>query len=67
VVNLSSSSPSIRNSSITGSTNSISNSGSTATVADTMLDGPVTGGGLACVGAHDETFVALDPVCAVIP
>jgi hypothetical protein len=62
-----SSSPTIRDSSLTGNDHSISNSGSTATVADTMLDGPVTGGGLTCVGAYDETFVALDPVCAVIP
>ena len=68
VYNSSGSSPSIRNSSITGGTNSISNSSSTALVADTMLDGPVlVGDGLTCVGAYDETFIALDEVCAVIP
>ena len=65
VYNGSSSLPSIRNSSITGSPNSIVNSGSSsAQVADTMLDGPVdAGGGLACVGAYDTAFVALNGGC----
>ena len=63
------SSPSIRNSSITGDDFSIYNDGTAAAlVADTMLDGTVdAGGGLTCVGAYDETFVALDEDCAVIP
>ena len=63
------SSPSIRNSSITGDDYSIHNSGtSSAQVADTMLDGTVSaGGGLACVGAYTEAFVELDSSCAVIP
>jgi len=66
VYNYSSSSPSIRNSSITGGDGSIRNTGtSSAQVADTMLDGTVTaGGGLACVGAYDETFSELDASCA---
>jgi hypothetical protein len=65
VRNFSSSSPSIRNSSITGDDYSISNSSSTALVADTMLDGPVlVGDGLTCVGAYDETFSALNASCS---
>ena len=61
VYNGSSSSPSIRTSALTGSTNSLRNSvDSSAEVADTMLDGTVlVGGGLTCVGAYDENFVAL--------
>ena len=60
-----SSSPTIRNSSITGGTNSIRNSGtSSAQVADTMLGGPVVaGGGVACVGVYDTDFVATDANC----
>ena len=59
-----SSSPTIRNSSITGSTNSIANNSSSAQVADTMLDGPVdAGGGLACVGVYTTAFVALNGGC----
>ena len=67
------SSPSIRNSSITGDDYSIHNSGtSSAQVADTMLDGTVSaGGGLACVGAYTEAFNNLSnsirSSCAVIP
>ena len=56
------SSPSIRTSALSGSTNSLSNdSGSSAEVAATMLDGtvPLVGGDLTCVGAYDENFVAL--------
>ncbi|MBT5578776.1 MAG: hypothetical protein HOJ56_00545, partial [Acidimicrobiaceae bacterium] len=66
VANLSSSSPSVRNSSFTGDDGSIYNSvTSSAQVADTMLDGTVTaGGGLACVGAYDETFSALNASCS---
>jgi len=69
VRNAFSSSPSIRNSSITGDDYSIYNSGtSSAHVADTMLDGTVVaGGGLACVGAYTDAFVELDSSCAVIP
>ncbi|MBT5580830.1 MAG: hypothetical protein HOJ56_11020 [Acidimicrobiaceae bacterium] len=66
VYNYSSSSPSIRNSSFTGATKSIHNSGtSSAHVADTMFDGLVrVGGGLTCVGAYDETFSALNASCS---
>ena len=66
VDNVSSSSPSVRNSSFTGDDDSIYNSGSSsAQVADTMLDGTVTaGGGLTCVGAYDETFSALNASCS---
>jgi hypothetical protein len=61
-----SSSPSVRNSSITGDDYSIYNSGSSsAQVADTMLDGTVDAGdGLTCVGAYTETFSALGVTCA---
>ena len=57
----SSSSSSIRTSALSGNTNSPFNeSGSSAEVAATMLDGTVVaGGGLTCVGTYDETFVAL--------
>ena len=59
-----SSSPTIRNSSITGTTNSIFNSGSTAQVADTALGGGnVFGGGFTCVGAYTTAFVALPVDC----
>ena len=62
-----SSSPTIRNSSITGTTNSIVNSSSSsARVADSMLDGFVTGGFFTCVGVHND-FVALDENCDVVP
>jgi len=66
VGNTGSSSPSVRNSSITGDDHSISNSvSSSAQVADTMLDGTVAaGGGLTCVGAYDETFIALNVSCS---
>ena len=59
------SSPTIRNSSFTGSSNSIVNTGTaSAGVADTMLNGPVApGGGLACVGVYTTAFVALDASC----
>ena len=66
VYNYSSSSPSVRSSSFTGDDYSIYNDGtSSAQVADTMLDGAVAaGGGLACVGAYDETFSALNASCS---
>jgi hypothetical protein len=67
VFNTSSSSPSIRNSSITGGTNSISNSSSTALVADTMLNGAVSGASFTCLNTYTETFSTLDEDCAVIP
>jgi hypothetical protein len=61
------SSPSVRSSSFTGDDYSIYNTDtSSAQVADTMLDGPVNAG-LTCVGAYDETFVALDEVCGFAP
>jgi len=60
----SSSSPTIRNSSISGTTNSILNEGSTAQVADTALGGGnVAGGGFTCVGAYTTAFVALPGNC----
>jgi hypothetical protein len=60
-----SSSPTIRGSVITGDTNSILNIGTSpsAQVADTTLDGPVTGSGFACVGVHNAAFVALNASC----
>jgi len=67
VFNISSlSSPSIRNSSLTGSDSSILNSNtSSAQVADTMLSGTVDAGGdIACVAAYDTAFAALDADCA---
>jgi hypothetical protein len=64
VLNESSSSPSIRNSSITGDNFSIYNSGTTAQVADTMLNGPVAAGnGLTCTGVYTAAFVALNIAC----
>jgi hypothetical protein len=65
VYNNSSSSPSVRNSSITGTKSIWNTGGSSAQVADTMLDGTVAAGsGLACVGVYDEAFVALDASCS---
>ena len=56
----------IRNSSITGTTNSIENSGSSAQVADTALGGGnVAGGGFTCVGAYTTAFVALSGDCDI--
>ena len=57
--------PTIRNSSITGTTNSIFNIGTdpSAQGADTALGGSVTGGEFTCVGAYDETFSALSSQC----
>jgi len=57
--------PSIRNSALTGSTNSILTLvGQSAYLADTMLDGPVGGGGTnTCIGAYTAAFVALDATC----
>ena len=36
---------------------------SVALVADTMLDGWVSGDGFTCVGVYDEGFSALDQEC----
>ena len=58
VINISSS-PTIRNSSITGTTNSIFNDSSTAQVAVSMLDGLRDGGGIFCVGVYDESFAQI--------
>ena len=67
VYNVSSSSPTIRNSSITGTTNSIFNDSSLVKVADTALGGPtVAGGGFTCVGVYTTAFVALDADCTPI-
>jgi len=59
VYNSNSSSPTIRNSSITGTTDSILNSASSAKVADSMLDGLRGGGGIFCVGVYDESFAQI--------
>ena len=64
VANQSSSSPTIRNSSITGTNNSILNDGSTAKVADTVLDGAVVGVGYTCVGVYTTAFTPLGAACA---
>jgi hypothetical protein len=65
VYNGDSSSPTIRNSSITGTTNSIrdSSSSSSSQVADTALGGVVTGGGFTCVGVYDTAFAPLNASC----
>jgi hypothetical protein len=67
VANFSSSTAEIRNSSITGTTNSIFNGtepSSSAQVADTALGGGnVAGGGFTCVGAYTTAFVALPDDC----
>jgi hypothetical protein len=52
VYNASTSTPTIRNSSITGTQNSIFNDSSSALVVATELDGDVTGSGFTCVGAY---------------
>ena len=63
VYNLSSS-PAIRNSSISGTDNSIYNSGtSLVKVADTALDGAVFGTGFTCVGVYDTAFAPLGASC----
>ena len=53
----------MRSSSITGSSNSILNDSSSANVADTTLDGTVTGSGFTCVGVYTSAFVALGTAC----
>ena len=64
VYNESSSSPSIRNSSITGSTKSIFNDNtSNAKVADTALGGAVAGNGFFCVGVYDTDFASAGANC----
>ncbi|MDA9293146.1 hypothetical protein N9Q18_01575 [bacterium] len=65
VYNLSLAAPTIRNSSIDGTTNSIFNSASSAQVADSMLKGLVAGGSFTCVGVHND-FVALDEICDAV-
>lgn len=62
IYNNSSSTATIKNSSISA-TYSIINSTSTAKIAATMLEGPVAGSGYTCVGAYDENFAALDATC----
>ena len=57
------SSASIRNSSITGHT-SISNSPGPSLVADTMLNGAVSGPGFTCLNTYTEAFVALGASCS---
>jgi len=55
----------IRNSSIAGVDGSISNEASApaARVADTLLDGAVSGSGFVCFGAYTELFASLDEDC----
>jgi len=61
----SSSTPSIRNSSIAGEYSIYNDLTSSAQVADTMLDGTVAEGiELACVGAYTEAFSVLDASCS---
>jgi len=68
VYNYDFSNPLIRNSRIAGDNSIYNDATSSAQVVDTMLDGIVTEGiELACVGAYDANFVALDEDCAVIP
>jgi hypothetical protein len=62
------SSPTIRNSSITGTTNSMRNTPDEggqplAQVADILLGGVVDGTGFTCVGVYTTAFVALPPSC----
>jgi hypothetical protein len=59
------SSSTIRSSSITGTTNSILSFGETSSsrVADTILDGPITGPGFACSSVSTLAGVALGPDC----
>ncbi len=61
----SSSSPTIRNSSISGTTNSILNEGSTAQVADTALGGEADGGAFFCFGVYNTDFAAANEVCVI--
>ncbi|MFT6290399.1 MAG: hypothetical protein ACJAR2_000987 [Ilumatobacter sp.] len=65
VYNKSASSSTIHSSSITGTTNSILSFGETSSsrVADTILDGPITGPGFACSSVSTLAGVALGPDC----
>ena len=69
VSNFRGASPTIRNSWVTGTTNSVINivqSGqpaSSAKVADTTLNGAVAGGGFTCVGVHNADFDSLSTAC----
>ncbi|NKB42591.1 MAG: hypothetical protein GKR86_16415 [Ilumatobacter sp.] len=62
VYNASNSTPTIRNSSITGTQNSIFNDSSSALVVATELDGDPTSSGFTCVGAYDAGG-ALNATC----
>ncbi|MGZ0219244.1 MAG: hypothetical protein ACKVIY_09545, partial [Acidimicrobiales bacterium] len=64
VYNGSMSTPTIRNSSITGTTNSILSELSAAFVAYTMLGGgAVVGGDFTCVDVINDSFALLDVLC----
>ncbi len=64
VGNFVSSSPTIRNSSLTGSDSSIVNSNtSSVKVADTALGGAVDGDGFFCVGVYNTDFAAANANC----
>jgi hypothetical protein len=77
VFNRDTSSPTIRTSTITGSTTSINNyladefDDTSSRVADSLLDGPINvagpfSGPFTCVGAYDASFVELDTDCLPI-
>lgn len=54
----------IQNSSLNGTTSSITNSGlATAKVGATLLNGPVTGSNFTCIGAYTASFTALNASC----
>lgn len=53
----------VRGSSITGTSFSVSSSSSTARIADTMLNGAVTGQTYVCIGVYNQNFVVLGSAC----
>jgi hypothetical protein len=62
------SSPTVRGSSIRGATASVFNANNSSTkIADTTLEGAVTaGGGLTCVGVHNQNFVGFNTTCTAL-
>jgi hypothetical protein len=59
--------PTIRNSSITGATNSIINdNNSYAKIATTTLKGDLTGPGFTCAAVNDADFDALNVDCEFV-
>ena len=58
------SSPSIRGSSIRGQSGAILSTGAAVRIADSLIQGSVSGGGVfTCVGAYNQNFVALNTSC----